>query len=154
MKSGSRIALLVAIVAATLFVVPNAGADRVYHSQHVALTSVAGAPLRAGFVENIHANGPNVFAHEVYVLIGAAPETSYAVHVIAYPFDPTCSGTGVDLGATTLTTNVAGNGRADRFIRPSDVPSAVRGTTLGVRWEVTRDGTVVYTSTCQAVTLD
>ena len=154
MKSGSRIALLAAIGAATLFIAPNAGADRVYHSQHVALTPVAGAPLRAGFVENIHANGPNVFAHEVYVLIGAAPEATYAVHTIAYPFDPTCSGTGVDLGATTLTTNVAGNGRSDRFIRPADIPNAVRGTTLGVRWEVTRNGVVVYASACQAVTLD
>ena len=42
----------------------SALADAVYHSHHYALSSVNGAPLRSGFVENIHVNGPNIAAHE------------------------------------------------------------------------------------------
>jgi len=37
---------------------PPAAADRVYHSEHLGLTSVGGLPLRSGFVENIKAEGP------------------------------------------------------------------------------------------------
>src|SRR5215217_813369 len=39
---------------------PSAGADAMLHSQHTPLHPVTGAPLANGFVENIHANGPNV----------------------------------------------------------------------------------------------
>ena len=71
--------------------VPVASADRVYHSEHTALAPVGGAPLHNGFVQNIHPNGPNVFAHEIYVLNGAAPAVTYAVHLIVHPFSPDCS---------------------------------------------------------------
>jgi hypothetical protein len=39
----------------------------------MALVPVAGAPLRSGFVQNIKAEGPHVYAHEIFVLNGAAP---------------------------------------------------------------------------------
>ena len=45
---------------------PAAAADSVYHSEHLRLTPVAGAPLRSGFVENIKAEGPRVYAHEIF----------------------------------------------------------------------------------------
>src|SRR4029453_16622075 len=61
------IAMLVALPVTT------ANADAVYPSQHIPLHPIGTAPLRTGFVENIHANGPNVYAHEGYAVAGAAP---------------------------------------------------------------------------------
>src|SRR5918995_4504060 len=96
----TRIAIgLTATLLLALMLAPGAAADRVYHSEHVALQPVGGAPLRSGFVENIHANGPRVFAHEIYVLDGAAPNASYEVHLLAYLFDPTCTGAPTDFGS-------------------------------------------------------
>src|SRR6266542_5790344 len=88
-----------------------AGADAVYPSQHILLHPVGDAPLRSGFVENIHANGPNVYAHEVYVLNGALPNTTYGVTLLLHPNDPTCSGAALAVPTATLTTGVSGNGR-------------------------------------------
>ena len=59
-----------AVCAIMVFCAGPAVADSVYHSGHYNLTAVNAAPLRSGFVENIHANGPNVYAHEQYVLTG------------------------------------------------------------------------------------
>jgi len=69
----------------------SARADGVYHSQHVALSPIGGAPLRSGFVENVHADGPNVYAHEQYVVNGAEPDTTYQVVLMIFPLDTTCS---------------------------------------------------------------
>ena len=91
-------------------------ADSVYPSQHIALTPVGGAPLAMGFVENIHANGPRVFALERYVLVGAAPSTEYQVTIQIYG-DP---GATVSLGALptiAFKTNGVGNG-VGRFTLP------------------------------------
>ena len=62
---------LIAILVALPVTIANA--DAVYPSQHIPLHPVGTAPLTTGFVENIHANGPNVYAHEVYVVAGAVP---------------------------------------------------------------------------------
>jgi hypothetical protein len=59
-RLGSR--LLVASVVCGLWVAP-ASADSSYHTGHIALSPTAGAPLTSGFVQNIHANGKNVYAH-------------------------------------------------------------------------------------------
>ena len=118
------------------------------------LEPVGGAPLRTGFVENIHANGPAIYAQEIYVLNGAAPNTDYEVHLVAYAFDPGCEGAPSDFGSAPLTTNRAGNGRAKRVFRPDDVPAELRDATHGIRWEVSTDGTTVYETRCTAVTLD
>ena len=146
-------ALLVAAVGA-LLLAASASADQVYHSEHLALTPVAGAPLRTGFVENVHPNGPQIYAHEIYSLKGALPNTTYQVFLLAHLGDPGCdASTATDFGSTDLTTNARGNGTADRFI-PS-VPEAIRNQTHGVRWEVrTTDGTLVYQTACTNVTLD
>jgi len=58
---------------------PGVAADAVYHTQHMQLAAVGGAPLRSGFVQNIKANGPTIYAHEIYVLKGAAPRSTYTV---------------------------------------------------------------------------
>lgn len=134
---------------------PTAGrADAVYHSSHVELVPVSGAPLRVGFVENIHPNGPNVFAHEVYVLVGATPDTAYQVVLLLYPFDPVCARAAAEIPTAALTTNPAGNGRADFFLAPSDLPVVLRNATHGVAWKVTSGASVAYHSACSSVTLD
>jgi hypothetical protein len=135
-------------------VAPLASADAVYHSEHLALAPVAGAPLSGGFVENIHPNGPNVFAHEIYVLRGAEPSTSYQVTLLIYPLAPSCSGTPAQVPTATLETNGAGNGRADVVLRPADIGAALRNATHGVGWTLSLGGTVVYRTACTSVTLD
>jgi hypothetical protein len=150
----SRAAASLATTAVVLALAPAAVADDVYHSEHMPLTPVGTAPLRTGFVENIHADGPMVYAQEVYVLNGALPDADFEVHLLAYPFDPACAGTAVGFGFTTLTTNGAGNGRAKRLIRPADVPAELRDATHGVRWEVRAGGVTMYATACTAVPLD
>ncbi len=68
-RKSSRLLLAAAFATTAVAVAtPLAAADAVYHSQHIALNPIGGAPLRSGFVENIHADGPQVYAHELYVL--------------------------------------------------------------------------------------
>jgi hypothetical protein len=147
-----RIALLLGLCA--LLLPATAVADQVYHSEHLPFVAVGGAPLHYGFVENVHPNGPQVYAHEMYSLKGALPNTTYQVFLLVHLGDPGCdASTATNFGFTELTTNAAGNGTADRFI-PS-VPDAIRNQTHGVRWEVrTIGGTLVYQTACTNVTLD
>jgi hypothetical protein len=131
---------------------PSAAADAVYHTQHMQLEAVGGAPLRSGFVQNIKANGPTIYAHEVYVLNGAAPRTSYTV--TNHFFDgATCAGPVTDTPTAELTTNRAGNARGDVFFVPADV-AGLEGV-HGVLWTVQNAADeVAYESGCSIVTLD
>lgn len=146
--------LLGAVTLLALVGAQAAMADAVYHSEHMALEPIGGAPLRSGFVENIHPNGPKVYARERYVLNGAAPNARYDVRLLVHLFDRTCSNAPVLFATTPLTTNRAGNGSAQLIIRPEDVPAAVRNATHGVRWEVVRAGAPAYRTACTSVTLD
>jgi hypothetical protein len=146
--------LLIAAAACVLLVPDVAAGDAVYHSQHVRLHPVGGAPLRSGFVENIHPNGPRVYAHEVYVLNGAQPNTSYQVVLLLFPFSTSCTGTAAVIPTATLDTNGSGNGKAQFFFRPADVPPALRGGTHGLIWEVSTGGSLAYATSCSSVTLD
>src|SRR5205823_12191308 len=87
----------------------SASADAVYHSEHLALSPVGNAPLRSGFVENIHADGPNVYAHEQYAPNGAAPSSSYQVVLMIFPTYTTCSisSTSIDIPTAAIATNAA-----------------------------------------------
>jgi hypothetical protein len=132
----------------------SAYADGTYHSHHYALHPVAAAPLRSGFVENIHPNGPNVFAHEQYVLNGARPATDYQVVLSIFPGDTSCTGAPpLVLTTATITTNSAGNGSADHVFTPSDA-AGLRGMTLGAIWRIERSGTADYATDCETVQLD
>jgi hypothetical protein len=152
----NRILAVVAAAALSVgLIVPVALADEVYHSSHIALFPTGSTPLRSGFVENIHVNGPNVFAHEIYVLNGAQPETTYQVALNVFAFDPTCTSNAVVVPTASITTNVAGNGRADAVLRPSDVPAVLRNATHGVIWTISNSsGTVIFRSGCEVVPLD
>jgi hypothetical protein len=138
---------------ALLAFAPAATADRFYHSQHIALQPVGDSPLRSGFVQNIHANGSNVYGHEIYQVSGAMPNTTYQVTLLLYPLDPSCSTAPVPVPTTQLRTNRAGNGNANFFFRPSDVPAEVRNATHGIRWRVTSANSA-YETACSAVFLD
>src|SRR5262245_52356703 len=132
----STIVALTLCSLALLATAPGAAADRFYHSQHLDLHPVGASPLDSGFVENIHANGPNVYGHEIYVLNGAAPNTTYQVTLLLYLFDPSCSTVPAAVPTAQLTTNGVGNGQADFVFRPSDVPTVIRNATHGIRWTI------------------
>jgi hypothetical protein len=143
-----------AVLLAAAVLAPPAAADRVYHSEHLKLTPVGGAPLRSGFVQNIKAEGPQIYAHEIFVLNGATPRVSYTVTRDFFFRDPECDG---DLvfheEVATLETNARGNAREDVVVTPEQV-AGFEGV-HGVRWTV-RDAaeTIVYRTGCTAVTLD
>jgi hypothetical protein len=129
-----------------------AGGDQVYPSQHIPLHPVGTAPLRTGFVENIHANGPNVYAHEVYVVVGASPMT-YDVTIAVYVQDPACSTTPLQIVTATLTTNAEGSGRADVFFSPEDA-DGLRGASHGAIWSLSVSGAPLYETDCSTIVLD
>jgi hypothetical protein len=151
-----KLGVLVAATASAAALAPPAAADIVYHSEHLKLTPVGGAPLRSGFVENIKAEGPQVYAHEIFVLNGALRRTTYTVKRNIFPFDRGCTGTnGVftsDVG--NLRTNAAGNARDDTKVTPEEV-AGFEGV-HGVTWTVVRNttGALVYRTACTQVTLD
>lgn len=130
-------------------------ADAVFHSSHFALLPTGATPLRSGFVENIHMNGPIVFAREIYVLNGAQPDTTYQVTLNIFVSDPTCTGSpGVVIPTASFTTNAAGDGRGEEVFLPAGVPAVLRNATHGFIYTVSDSSGVVFRSGCVLVTLD
>ena len=134
-----------------------AAADATYHTERLPFAAVGGAPLQAGAVVNAHANGPNVYAHEQYTLVGAQPATAYQVLLLVDVASPTCATAtpALTLPTKVLTTNAAGNGTASAVFTPADA-AGLRGLTVGGRWQVTlaTGGPVLYQTACTAITLD
>ncbi|MEX0816269.1 MAG: hypothetical protein WD027_02390 [Gaiellales bacterium] len=127
----------------------TAAADRVYHTERLELSGVGGAP-GGGMVVNIHPNGPNVYAHEIYTLRHAVPGT-YQVFLNLFPTSLNCTGPSAALPTATITTNAIGNGWADVKFTPEDV-GALRGMTFSISWSVV--GPATYVTACTVVTLD
>lgn len=149
--------LAAAVVAAsTLLATGLIGApawgDAVYHSQHIALRPVGSAPLRSGFVENIHTNGPTVYAMERYALVGAAVG-SYKVtlHLFA---DTSCTKGLGPFPSITFATNAVGNGVGHLRLPPSAIPAGFHGATIGIVWELTGNTGASYDTACSTVVLD
>jgi hypothetical protein len=144
--------VVAAIAAAALLIVPLAAADQVFHTSHAAVHSVSGAPLRSGFVNDIHSNGAVNSAHEVYHLSGAQGSTTYDVQLLLFASQD-CSGSPFTTFATTqLTTNAEGNGNADFFFAagpPNNPPLQV-----GIVWQFLSGGTPVYATDCVPVSID
>jgi hypothetical protein len=149
-----RLAALALAALALLALPGTAGADQAYPTERLPLVPVGGAPLRSGFVVNAHANGPRVYANERYVLNGAAPDTTYQVTLLIFPDSPDCAGAAIALPTAELATNASGNGEARARFTPADVPPALRGTTVGGRWEVSLGGEAAYATACTAIALD
>jgi hypothetical protein len=145
--------VLVASVAACFWVAP-AAADATYHTGHIALAPVADAPLTSGFVQNIHANGPNVYAHEIYQLNGAQPNSSYQVVLSIWTTNTSCSGAStLELPTAVVVTNGAGNGLADIVFTPEDA-DGLRGLTVSAMWALWNGTTATYATECEVLTLD
>ncbi len=132
----------------------SASADAVYHTEHLDFEPVGSAPLRSGFVQNIKAEGPETYAHEVFAVNGAGPATTYTVTRNFFYLDPECDGALVFRSdVAVLATNSAGNGRTDLVVTPSEV-AGFEGV-HGVAWTVkSPSGAVAYRTECTAVTLD
>jgi hypothetical protein len=131
----------------------SARADAVYHSQHIALAPIGPVPLRSGYVENIHADGPNVFAHEQYVVNGAEPNTTYQVVLMVFPGDTTCSASPITIPTAMLTTNAAGNGNAYHVFTLADA-EGLHGLTVGGKWFLMNGNTAEYATACSTIHLD
>ena len=124
-----------------------AAADRVYHTERLALTGNAPG---GGMVVNIHPNGPNVYAHEIYTLSQAVPG-EYQVFLNLFLSTLDCTGATAALPTATLTTNANGNGRADVKFTPEDA-EGIRNMTFSIKWTVV--GPATYVTACTVVTLD
>ena len=144
-----HILVLAAIAVLAAAFVGTAAADRAYHTERLELSGVGGAP-GGGMVVNIHPNGPNVYAHEIYTLRHAVPGT-YQVFLNVFPTSLNCTGATTAIPTATLTTNATGNGRAEVKFMPEDV-AALRGMSFGISWTVV--GPATYVSACTVVTLD
>jgi hypothetical protein len=129
----------------------NAAADRVFHTLHADLMSVNGAPLRSGFVNDVHTNGVVNAAHEIYHLNGASPNTTYQVTIFFYASDPSCASAPLTLPTAQVTTNGSGNGNAN-FTFPAGPSQPV--TTHGILWQFTGPNGVAYVTGCHLLRLD
>jgi hypothetical protein len=140
---------LVAVTLGAAVLAGAAAADAVYHSERLELAGLAGAP-GGGMVVNVHTNGPQVYAHEIYTLRGAVPGT-YQVILNVFPTSLDCTGTALAIPTATLDTNARGNGQADVKLTPEDV-AGFRGMTFSLSWTVT--GPATYVTGCTIVVLD
>jgi hypothetical protein len=140
---------LAAVTLAAAALAGTAAADAVYHSERLDLKGLGGAP-GDGMVVNIHANGPQVYAHEIYTLRQAVPGT-YQVILNVFPTSLDCTGMALAVPTATLETNARGNGRADVKFTPEDV-AGFRGMTFSLSWTVT--GPATYVTSCTVVVLD
>ena len=152
-RSRSGFPFLAVLAICSVWVTP-AGADPAYHTGHIAFSAVEEAPLRSGFVQNIHANGPHVYAHEIYQLSGAEPKTSYDVVLSIWTANTSCSaGPALQIPTAELTTNPAGNGWADVVFTPA-AADGLRGLTVSARWTVWDGTKATYATDCEVVSLD
>ena len=146
------VATVLAFVALPLLA-STAAADQYFHTSHAALIPIGGAPLQSGFVNDIHAQGPEIGAQERYVLVGALPETTYTVALHIYVGDPTCSGTFRVRQTVSFTTNSEGNAEAGfTFFAASPLPPP-NPIESGIIWVVSTGGVPQYQTACTPVTL-
>jgi hypothetical protein len=125
-------------------------------AQHFSLVPLGGEPLRKGFVEVIHPNGPQVYAHHVYQLNGARSNQSYGVVISIWTSNVECAGEpAFVLPAAVVDTNPAGNGEADVVFAPELLDAlGLRGLTIGGNITLLRDGSPAYTTGCKLIELD
>ena len=152
-----RLLYAITVIAATLALalgsaVPYTSADQTFHTERIPLLAVSTAPLMVGFVIDVHANGPQIFAQERYVLVGGMPNTTFAVQLRASSSsDTTCSSPFLTVPEATLVTNGAGNGEAGLTFTPAQAPPPG---TYDLQWQVLTGTTVVYQTACTSVAVD
>ena len=144
--------IVAAVVAVALTTVSTALADQLFHTSHAAVHSVAGAPLRSGFVNDIHTSGVVNAAHEEYHLNGAQPGTTYQVQLLIYPSQSCAGSPFLTVQTSLLTTDGAGNGNAN-FTFPAAAPNNPP-LQVGIVWQFLSNGVPVYATDCVPVTVD
>jgi hypothetical protein len=144
-----QILAFVGVAAVVAAFAGSAAADQAYHTERLELRGLSGAS-GGGMVVNVHPNGPNVYAHEIYVLRHAVPGT-YQVTLSVFSTSLNCTGGMAALPTAMIETNARGNGRADVKFTPEEV-AAFRGMTFSISWTVT--GPATYVTDCTVVTLD
>ena len=149
-----RFSLPLAFIALAALAVGPVSADSLYPTERLTLDPVGDAS-GSGAVVNIHPNGPNVFARELYSLTGAGAEQSYQIHLRIWASNLTCEGTPtLDLSTAMVETNVQGNGQAEFVLRPSDVPEFLRNSRFSINWIAEQRGVTHYATHCTIVALD
>ena len=145
MKTLGAVALLAAVL--VMVTGTTAGADAVYHSERLEFAA-GGDPDFHGQVVNIHPNGPVNGALERYQVVGATPDTTYAVWI------QTCDGGFADfINTTDLVTDKQGNGHAAARFTAEDL-DPFEGAVVTIRWALKLGGVAVYTTDCTTVTID
>jgi len=145
--------LVVGVVTASFAAI---AAAEPFPAQHFALTPLNGEPLKNGFVEVIHPDGHQVYAHQVYHLNGARSNDSYEAVISIWTSNVACVGDpAFVLPAAVVGTNPFGSGEADAVFAP-EVPDAlgIRGLTIGVNVTLFHEGSPAYTIGCQEIQLD
>jgi hypothetical protein len=151
-----QLTAVLAAIALPLVVAGPVAADEVYHTERLTLEAVGDA-AGSGFVVNIHPNGPLVFASERYALRGAAPNTTYSVHLIVDASALDCPFAGLDITmAAAMTTNRVGNATtpADFYFTPEAIPPCLHNGSFPIHWEVRLGTTTTHTTDVTIVTLD
>jgi len=153
-SSRRALAVLAAGVVTASFAALAAAAP--FPAQHFSLMPVGGAPLREGFVEVIHPDGPQVYARHVYQLNGAGSNQSYQVVISIWTSSLSCSGAPeLVLPVAVVATNAEGNGVADVVHDPELLGAlGIRGLTIGGNVTLFREGSPAYTTGCQVIQLD
>ena len=147
------IALVALAVAVLPLVASTAAADQFFHTSHAELTPIGDAPLRSGFVNDIHTGGVTISAQERYQLNGAMPDTTYSVALRISAVDPTCTAVNATVTTETFTTNGSGNGEANHtFFAASPLPPP-NPRVIHIRWVVSSGGVPQYHTDCVAVTV-
>ena len=125
-------------------------------AQHFPLVPVGGEPLQQGFVEVIHPNGPEVYAHHVYLLNGARTNQSYDVVISIWTSSLACADAPTFvLPGAALDTNGSGNGEADAVYAPELLTAlGLRDRTIGGVVTLFSEGSQSYTTGCQVIRLD
>lgn len=152
------------LVVAALFItliftafVSAVSADGVYQSDHVEYYPVGAQPIRSGFVQNIHPNGPQLYAIERHTLNGASPNTDYFIKPLIYLPASDCTGEPIPFPVEfSLSTNGVGNGTTLTTL-PPEAAEGLAGLTINVRWQLlagAADGPAAYETECAVVILD
>ena len=125
-------------------------------AQHFSLVPVGAEPLKNGFVEVIHPDGSQVYAHHVYHLTGARSDQSYEVVISIWASSLACAGDpAFVLPAAVVVTNPSGNGEEDVVFAPELLDAlGLRGLTIGGTVTLLRAGSPAYTTGCRAIELD
>ncbi len=152
---GTVAAMLVMVL--LLIMVSVTAADGVYHSEHIPFNPVGDQPLKSGFVENIHTNGPQLYAVERYVLNGASPNTEFYIRPLVYLANAGCTDGLIPFPVeNSISTNHVGNGTT-LITLPPEAAAGLGGLTINVRWQLlvgAADGPVAYETDCAVITLD